>query len=172
MRSYFFFAMAIAAGAADVQFNRDVRPILSDKCFACHGPDAKAKGIALRLDSEEAAKRAIVPGDVVGSKLIRRITAAMPAMRMPPVSAGVALTAAEIETLRAWVEQGAKWEGHWAFLVPVKKPGTIDTFIRERLSKEGLTPSAAAPMETLIRRATLDLTGLPPTVAEFKSESY
>jgi len=172
MRYYLFFAFAVAAFAADVQFNRDVRPILSDKCFVCHGPDAKAKGIALRLDSEEAAKRAIVPGDAAASKLIRRITAAMPAMRMPPAASGVVLTAAEIETLRAWVEQGAKWEGHWSFLAPVKKPGNIDSFIRERLSREGLTPSPAASMETLIRRATLDLTGLPPTVAELKSESY
>ncbi len=172
MRCSLFFAFACAAFAADVQFNRDVRPILSDKCFACHGPDAKAKGIALRLDSEEAAKRAIVPGDVLGSKLIRRITAATPAMRMPPVSAGVVLTAGEIETLRAWVGQGAKWEGHWSFLAPVKKPGMIDSFIRERLSREGLALSPAAPMETLIRRATLDLTGLPPTVAELKTESY
>ena len=167
-----FFAFAGMALAAEVQFNRDVRPILSDKCFACHGPDAKAKGIALRLDSEEAAKSAIVPGDAAASKLIRRITAAMPAMRMPPMAAGAVLTTAEIGTLRAWVEQGAKWEGHWAFLAPVKKPGTIDTFIRERLAKDGLSPSPAASMETLIRRATLDLTGMPPTVAELKSESY
>ena len=172
MRHLLFFAFAGMALAAEVQFNRDVRPILSDKCFACHGPDAKAKGIALRLDSEEAAKLAIVPGDAAASKLIRRITAAMPAMRMPPMAAGAVLTAAEIGTLRAWVEQGAKWEGHWAFLAPVKKPGTIDTFIRERLAKDGLSPSPAASMETLIRRATLDLTGMPPAVPELKSESY
>jgi len=167
-----FFAFAGLVIADDVQFNRDVRPILSDKCFACHGPDAKAKGIALRLDSEEAAKRAIVPGDAAASKVIKRITATMPAMRMPPVASGITLTGAEIETLRAWIGQGAKWEGHWSFLPPVKKSGTIDSIVRERLTKAGLTPSPMASRETLIRRATLDLTGLPPTVEELKSESY
>jgi hypothetical protein len=172
MHRFLFFTMAGLGFAADVQFNRDVRPILSDKCFACHGPDAKTKGIALRLDSEEAAKKAIVAGNAAGSKLIQRITAPMAAMRMPPAASGVVLTAGEIETLRAWIGQGAKWEAHWSFLPPVKKAGTIDGFVKERLAREGMRMSPAAPMETLIRRATLDLTGLPPTVEELKTESY
>jgi hypothetical protein len=183
MRHLLFFAFAGMAFAEDIHFNRDVRPILSDKCFACHGPDAKAKGIGLRLDSEEAAKkdlgrgrRAIVPGDVEASLLLRRVSAPTAAMRMPPPAAGVVLTAAEVDTLRKWIGQGAKWEGHWSLLAPVKKPGTIDSFIRERLVKDGLSLSPAASSETLIRRATLDLTGLPPTVGEvdafLKNGSY
>ncbi|MBL8237309.1 MAG: DUF1553 domain-containing protein [Bryobacterales bacterium] len=166
MRQLLFLLLAGVAFSAEIQFNRDVRPILSDKCFACHGPDAKTKGIALRLDSEEAAKRAIVPGNIDGSRLVKRITAAVPAMRMPPVASGVSLTAGEIETLRAWIGQGAKWEAHWSFIPPVKKAGTIDSFVRARLAKEGLQPSPAATPETLIRRATIDLTGLPPTPKE------
>jgi hypothetical protein len=102
MRHLLFFAFAGLAFAEDVQFNRDVRPILSDKCFACHGPDAKAKGIALRLDSEEAAKRAIVPGDAAGSKLIRRITAPMAAMRLRLCAPGWAKARSGKVTGRFW----------------------------------------------------------------------
>ena len=175
MRYSIFFALGFALFAADgkIQFNRDVRPILSDKCFMCHGPDAKAKGIALRLDSEEAAKRdlgrgrrAVVGGDVAASVLMKRVTAPVPAMRMPPPATGVQLTAAEVETLKNWIGQGAEWEAHWSFIAPVKKPGTIDSLIRERLAREGLAMSGPASRETLIRRATLDLTGVTPTVAE------
>src|SRR5690606_31533561 len=103
-------------------FNRDVRPILSDKCFACHGPDAVAKKIPLRLDSEAAAKAAIVPGDPAASAVVKRITAAKPGMRMPPVSSGLKLTDTEIGVLTAWIKQGAPWQKHWAFLTPVRKP--------------------------------------------------
>src|SRR4249920_3493224 len=100
-----------------VEFNRDVRPILSDKCLRCHGTDATAKGIPLRLDSEAAAtadlgdgRRAIVPGDTASSQVIRRITATDEALRMPPVYSDLKLTPQEIETLRLWIAQGAKWQ--------------------------------------------------------------
>jgi hypothetical protein len=163
----------LLAAEERVEFNRDVRPILADRCFACHGADAKAKGVPLRLDIEEEAKkdlgkgsRAIVPHDAAASQLMLRVTKEGGALRMPPVSAGTGLTQGEIEILRKWIAQGAPWQRHWAFLPPVKKPGNIDTFVRARLAAEGLRPSQPARAETLIRRATLDLTGLPPAVAE------
>ena len=111
--------------AAQVRFNRDVRPILSDRCFACHGPDAKNKNIPLRLDSFEAAtavlrggRRAITPGDTAASQLIARIVSPVKGLRMPPAASGPPLSAAEVETLRQWVAQGAQWEKHWAYLPP------------------------------------------------------
>jgi hypothetical protein len=174
--------LAPAAGRP-LEFNRDIRPILSDKCWNCHGPDAVNKKIPLRLDSETAAKadlgghRAIVEGDPQASRLIQRITAPDNATRMPPPYAGVSLTPEQIETLRAWIEQGARWQKHWSFLPPrrpdppsvnhsgwVRNP--IDAFVLERLEREGLAPSPEAGRETLLRRVTLDLTGLPPSPAE------
>ncbi|MBI1760886.1 MAG: DUF1549 domain-containing protein [Acidobacteria bacterium] len=166
-----------------LDFNRDIRPILSDKCFACHGPDATAKRIKLRLDSEAAAKadlgghRAIVPGDTTRSELVRRITAADEAERMPPSHAPHQLTAQEIETLTEWVKQGAPWQQHWAFIPPARPAwpavknrawvrNAIDAFVLARLEKEGLQPSPEADRATLLRRVSLDLTGLPPTLAE------
>ncbi len=181
-----WFAALVAAplcAAPALEFNRDVRPILSDKCFACHGPDAAAKGIPLRLDQEAAAKSAargrpaILPGDPENSELIRRIMHPRRGLRMPPPHSGVALTAAEIETLRVWIAQGAPWQKHWSFLPPrrpeppqvnqagwVRNP--IDAFVLARLERENLAPSPEAPRETLLRRVSLDLTGLPPTLAE------
>ncbi len=158
--------------AGAVEFNRDVRPILSDKCFLCHGADAKTKNIPLRLDQEEFAKaRVIVPGKPEESELIRRITAEQAGRRMPPVHTGLKLSEAEIATLRAWIAEGAKWEKHWSFLPPKRVEAAagqnaIDYFVRQRLAREGLTPSPEASRETLLRRVTLDLTGLPPTPAE------
>jgi hypothetical protein len=175
----------LPAGAGpSIEFNRDVRPILSDKCFTCHGPDASARKIPFRLDMEAPAKadlgggkRAIVEGDVGASELVRRITTQNAALRMPPVYSGSKLTDVEIETLRDWVAQGAKWERHWSFLParrrsePEVKNKTwprnpIDYFVLARLEREGLAPSPEANKETLLRRMTLDLTGLPPTPAE------
>ncbi len=160
-----------------IEFNRDIRPILSDKCFACHGPDAPAKKIKLRLDSEAAALAAIVPGQPAQSKLIKRITHQDEALRMPPADAGRTLTEREKELLTEWIRQGAKWETHWAFIPPtrpalptvkkqawVKNP--IDTFVLARLEKEGLQPAPEADRATLLRRISFDLTGLPPTLPE------
>ena len=166
-----------------VDFNRDIRPILSDKCFSCHGPDAVAKKIPLRLDSEAAAKadlggrRAIVEGDPDASTVVKRITAEKPAMRMPPVYSGLKLTELEIQTIQEWIRQGAKWQKHWAFIPPVRRPlpavsdagwakTPIDNFVLQHLDGAGLKPSPEASREALIRRVSLDLTGLPPTVAE------
>src|SRR5882724_8308953 len=144
-----------------VEFNRDVRPILADKCYSCHAADAAAKKIPLRLDSEVAAKadrggrRAIVEGDPAASRMIRRITSENKAQRMPPVYSGLKLTAAEIETLRQWVAEGAKWQKHWSFIPPVRAAlpavknaawvrNPIDAFVLQRLEHEGLAPSAEA----------------------------
>ncbi len=160
-----------------IEFNRDIRPILSDKCFVCHGPDAPAKRIKLRLDSEAAALAAIVPGNPEQSKLIKRIKHKDEAMRMPPVNSGRSLTSPEIELLTEWIRQGAKWQTHWAFIPPtrpalpavknkawVKNP--IDAFVLARLEKEGLQPAPEADRATLLRRVSFDLTGLPPTLPE------
>jgi len=170
-----------------IEFNRDVRPILSDKCLHCHGTDATAKGIPLRLDSEAAAaadlgggRRAIVSGDATSSQLIRRITATDQALRMPPVYSDLKLTAAEIETLQLWIAQGAKWQSHWSFIPPKRYPlplvkqgawprNPIDYFVLQRLEREGLSPSPQADREILLRRVTLDLTGLPPTPEEISA---
>src|SRR2546421_7090435 len=180
-----FFALTLFLPTlyGSVEFNRDVRPILSDKCFSCHGADAVAKKIPLRLDSEAAAKadlggrRAIAEGDPVASQMIQRITSQNKAVRMPPAYSGLKLTATEIETLRDWVKQGARWQKHWAFIPPVRPPlpavkdapwvrNPIDTFVLAKLEREGLAPSPEAGRETLLRRASLDLTGLPPSIAE------
>lgn len=167
-----------------MEFNRDVRPILSDKCYICHGPDAKAKHIPFRLDHEEDAKAkladgkyAIVEGHPEQSEVIRRITATTPAMRMPPAYTGVKLSDSEIETIRNWIAEGGKWEKHWSFLPPKRYPvpqvknarwirNPIDAFVLARLERQGLAPSPETDRATLIRRVTLDLTGLPPTPAE------
>src|SRR5215510_2709620 len=122
-------AVQNSAPARQIDFNRDIRPIIADKCFACHGPDATAKKIKLRLDSEEAAtadlgrgRRAIVPGDIEQSQLVRRIKASDESMRMPPIDSGHKLAAAEIDLLVEWVKQGARWQRHWSFIAPSRPP--------------------------------------------------
>jgi hypothetical protein len=170
--------------ARKVDFNYQVRPILSDKCFKCHGPDARNRKAGLRLDTKEGAfaglksgGHAIVPGKLEESELVARITAEDETDRMPPKSLGRTLTAQEIELLKRWVEQGAEWKDHWSFIPPgdVHPPDVkqadwpvnpIDRFVLARLEAEGLAPSAEAGKERLIRRVTFDLTGLPPTTAE------
>ncbi len=158
--------------AAGVEFNRDVRPILSDKCFQCHGPDARNKGVPVRLDVEEEAKaRAIVPGMPDQSELIRRITTASKAKRMPPAHTGHSVAAAEVDVLREWIAAGAPWQKHWAFLTPRQAPvppgvHPVDHFVRARLETAGLRPSPPADPDALLRRVSFDLTGLPPTPAE------
>jgi hypothetical protein len=169
------------AGEA-IDFNRDIRPILADSCFSCHGPDEKQRMAGLRFDTKEGAAAkpgVIVPGDSARSRLIQRITAATPEMRMPPADSGRALTDKQIALLRRWVDQGARRESHWAYLAPVRpsvptsKAGwsrnVIDHFILARLEREGIKPAPEADKATLLRRVTLDLTGLPPTPAEVDS---
>ena len=175
---------ATAAAHAEVKFNRDIRPIMSDTCFHCHGPDAKSRKANLRLDiREDALKPAksgavpIVPGKPDKSEIIARIFTKDADDLMPPADAHKTLTAAQKETFRRWVAQGAKYETHWAFTptsrapLPVVKQKTwprncVDHFILARLEVEKLKPSPEAERTTLIRRVTLDLTGLPPTPAE------
>jgi hypothetical protein len=166
-------------------FNRDIQPILSDKCFKCHGPDKAARKSDLRLDVEAGAfadlggYRAIEPGQPAKSELIRRITSDDDDERMPPPKADRKLDAREMALLRKWIDQGAQWQKHWSF-IPPKRPAIptvpdkskewgdhpIDDFVLERLRKAGLEPSPRASKETLVRRVTLDLTGLPPIPAE------
>ena len=169
--------VAGSAWAAPVEFNRDVRAILSKNCFACHGQDAKKRKGKLRLDTAEALQSrdgvaAIVPGKLTESELWRRISSGDPDEVMPPVKTKKVLTAAERETLKRWIEQGAKYEMHWAFIAPKKSKvpagagNPIDAFLQRRLKQEGLKPAPLAKPETLVRRVCLDLTGLPPTPKE------
>ena len=175
-------AVAVAAPAAAVDFNTDIRPIFSDRCYACHGPDAATRMSALRLDSEEEAFQplsnggfAIVRGEPERSEIIRRVESESAAIRMPPAAFGHApLSSREIETLKAWVAEGAPWSRHWAF-EPVHRGGDtgapadpwtgnpIDRFVLARLQEAGAQPSERADRALLLRRVTLDLTGLPPT---------
>ena len=174
--------LALTAGAEPVKFNRDIRPIMSDTCFRCHGPDKRARMAGMRLDRREEALKTtasgavpIVPGEPDKSAIVQRIFAADPARRMPPKYAEKVLTDAQKETIRRWVAEGAVYEGHWAYQ-PVKRPivpdvpgakapirNPIDNFIQARLAREQLTPSPEADRRTLLRRVTLDLTGIPPT---------
>ncbi|HVK16781.1 MAG TPA: PSD1 and planctomycete cytochrome C domain-containing protein [Fimbriiglobus sp.] len=160
--------------AADVEFNRDVRPILSDACYACHGPDARARKAELRLDTKEglADETVVVPGQSAKSGLFQRITAADPSEVMPPPKSGKKLTPKQVETIKKWIDQGAKYEGHWAF-EPIRRPTPpagakhpVDAFVRTELARQKLTPSREADRVTLIRRLSFDLTGLPPKPAD------
>jgi hypothetical protein len=172
--------LAAPARAADppVDFARDVRPILSHHCFGCHGPDEKARQAGLRLDIRDVAirKKAIVPHDTKASKLVSRIIDPDEDRVMPPPESKRPLSDRQKQILRAWVEQGATYAQHWAF-TPPKRPtvpalndptiqSPIDAFVRQRLAKEGLAPAREADKRTLIRRVTLDLTGLPPAPEE------
>ncbi len=168
------FLPAVPRQEPPVDFEREVRPLLSDRCFTCHGPDPEKRKAELRLDTRDGAfaerdgRRAVVPGHPEKSEILRRLLTEDPDDRMPPARTGRPLTPAQVETLRRWIAQGAPWAAHWAFVPP--KPsavpdGThpIDHFVRERLAREGLAPSPEADRTTLLRRVTLDLTGLPPT---------
>ena len=193
MRSVVYMVGAVAllvvsgtANGADrpINFSRDIRSILSDKCFKCHGPDENERKANLRLDIPEgytakldSGVAAVVPGNLSESELIERLTTDDPSLKMPPPATGKTLTAEQIDVLKRWVAEGAEWKPHWAFQTPqrpavpeVKHTGwarnPIDQFVLARLELEGLAPAAQADKTTLIRRATLDLTGLPPTPAE------
>ena len=169
-----------------VEFNRHIRPILSDNCFTCHGPDGKQRQANLRLDTREGifADRGgyhiIAAGEPSHSRLFQRISAADKAVRMPPPWSERELTKPQVELIRQWIEQGAKWQRHWSFILPKRPPlpkvkgeawprNPIDHFILVRLEREGLKPSPQADKATLIRRVTYDLTGLPPTPAEVEA---
>jgi hypothetical protein len=163
-----------------ISFNRDIRPILANNCFACHGPDEKQRETKFHFDTKEAAfltPGIIVPGDAAKSILIERITHPDLSERMPPADSGHALTDRQIELLRRWIAEGAKWDTHWAYTAPTRPDppavrkrdwarNPIDRFILSRLEREQLEPSPEADRETLLRRVTYDLTGLPPTPAE------
>ena len=169
--------------AAPIDFNRDISPILSDACFACHGPDAAQRKAGLRFDTKEGAfarTGVIVPGDSSNSRLIKRVTASNPDTRMPPADSGKTLSAKQVELLRRWIDEGAKWNTHWAYVPPKRHEAprvamgswprnAIDNFVLARLEREGLRPSPPADKVTLLRRVSLDLTGLPPTTAETES---
>lgn len=175
----------VSAQSGSVSFNRDIRPIFSDTCFRCHGPDKNARKAGLRLDMrDEAIKKSrsgaipIVPGKPDESEIVRRIFSTDKSELMPPEEAHKELTSTQKEAIRRWVAEGAKYEGHWAYqpitrsAVPeIQNPKSklqnpIDAFIQARLAKEGLTPSPEADRRTLIRRVSLDLTGIPPTPTE------
>jgi len=161
-----------------IEFNRDVRPILSDKCFACHGPDKGKRKGDLRLDIEKEAfaeregRRAIVAGKLDDSELYKRIIHSSKRKKMPPEKFGKSLSQGEIDILRKWIEQGAGWQAHWSAIKPAKSdppPGEgnpVDRFIRTRLDREQKKPASQADRRTIIRRITFDLTGLPPSPAD------
>ena len=169
--------LAVSAADGPIRFNRDVRRVLSDKCFACHGPDAKTVEGDLRLDLRDDATRdggAIVPGDPDASELVRRIVSDDPDELMPPPDAHKPLTDDEREVLRRWIAEGAEYEPHWAY-TSLQRPGLpdvasanhpVDRFVASRLSEENVEPVAEADRVTLIRRLAFDLNGIPPTPEE------
>ena len=165
-----------------IDFSRDIRPILSDTCFKCHGPDESTREADFRLDTKAGAftdlggYRAIDPGKLETSELYRRITTD-DAERMPPDNAERKLSARQIELLGRWIEQGAVWQKHWSLVAPTRPPlpevnnpqwatNPIDFFVLDRLQRDGISPEPLADRETLIRRVTLDITGIPPTPEE------
>ena len=166
-----------------IDFNLHVKPILSDRCFACHGPDAANQESDFRLDTEEAALAAledntlaIVPGDPHNSELYHRITSADPEVMMPPPESNLKLSEQEVAVLTRWIEQGAEYKPHWAFIKPEEPEvpevagdwlvNEVDRFVAAKLTEKGWAPSKEATKEKLIRRVTFDLTGLPPSVEE------
>ncbi len=173
----------LLAAGGPIEFNKDVRPILSENCFACHGPDEAHRKAKMRLDQKESvfAERdghhVVVAGKPDDSEIIHRITNPDPDDHMPPPKTGKTLTPEQIATIRRWIQEGAPWQNHWAFVPPRRSAlpmvedtawprNSIDFFTLARMEKEGLKPSPEAARATLLRRVTLDLTGLPPTPAE------
>ena len=173
------------AGVPDrVDFNFHVKPLLSDRCFKCHGPDDRQRKGGLRLDVQasalatlESGHRAIVPGSTSKSELVRRITSTDPKVMMPAADSHLTLDEVEKATLIRWIEQGAEWKPHWAFIPPATPAlpavatsgwarGEIDRFVLAALEAKGWKPSPEAPRETWLRRVSFDLTGLPPTPAD------
>jgi len=180
-------AKAPAQKSPAIDFSRDIRPILSNNCFACHGPDENSRKAALRLDTQAGSRAptksggiAIVPGRTDQSRLIERINAADRSRQMPPPESGKTLSERERDLLSQWISEGAEYAPHWA-LRPIRRPSLpavsneswprndIDRFVLARLDSEGLAPSPEADKRTLIRRVSLDLTGIPPTPSEVES---
>lgn len=177
---------AADAAATPVDFNRDVRPILADKCFACHGPDESHREAELRLDVRDEALadrggyQVVVPGKPDESELIERITSEDDDLRMPPGSTGKSLSDRDVEVLRAWIAEGGNYQTHWAWIAPQKPPvpavsladwprNPIDHFVLAELDEQGLSPAPDADRRTLIRRLYFDLLGLPPAPEEVAS---
>jgi mono/diheme cytochrome c family protein len=178
--------LVLAQTAPTVDFQREIRPILSDNCFQCHGPDGAARQAGLRLDRRESALEArpngapIVPGKSADSLLFQRITDPDPNLRMPPADSHKRVTPAQIALLKRWIDAGAPWKEHWAFQTPVKPTpptvkdaawgrNSIDAFILAKLEEKGLAPAPAENQRALIRRVALDTTGLPPKPAEVET---
>jgi len=179
-------AMPAAMAAADeaatqtVDFARDLRPLLSNRCFQCHGPDAKRREAELRLDTAAGIASVLKAGKPAKSEILRRLTSDDPDERMPPPKSGKKLSDDEITLVRRWIEQGARGGGHWAFTPPVRPAipqvedtawvrNPVDAFVLARLEHEGLKPSPEAERAVLLRRLSLDLTGLPPTIDELSA---
>ena len=179
------FTMALACSsvnaAGTIQFNRDIRPILSENCFACHGPDASKRAAELRLDERDAAvaKAAFVPGKPEESELIRRIFSNDPDTVMPTPDSHKSLTPQQKESLKAWIAEGAEYQGHWAFIEPIKPElpqvrnngwirNPMDRFVLSELERKGLEPSPESELRSLLRRVSYDLIGLPPTPEEIE----
>ena len=174
----FLLAATLTAATKPVDFLREIRPILSDACFQCHGPDEATRMAKLRLDTKEGAlAKVVIPGNATNSPLIQRISETKSARKMPPSHAKIQLNETQISTLKRWVEEGANWQEHWSFLPPKTPPipavqlkqwprTDIDRFVLARLEQDKLKPSLEAEKPTLLRRLTLDLTGLPPTPQE------
>ncbi len=176
-----------AALAQQLRFNRDIRPLLTENCFLCHGPDPGTRKAGMRFDREEGlfgerkkGGHAVVKGDPAHSLLYQRITSGDPEQIMPPPKSHKTLTAQQKELVRRWIEQGAPWEAHWSFIAPVRSTAPlvqntawvrnpIDRFILARLEEKGLTPAGEADKRSLIRRVSFDLIGLPPTAEEVEA---
>jgi hypothetical protein len=180
------FSLMVQAEEPEVRFDRDIRPILSDNCFHCHGPDSEHREADLRLDLREDAIKdhdgsiAIKPGDLANSQAWQRIISSDEDEVMPPKESNKHLTKTQKDLIKRWIESGAEYTTHWAFVAPKKAPlpkvkqsdwvkNPIDHFILSELEKKGWQPNSEADRRTLIRRVTLDLTGLPPTPAQVKA---
>ncbi len=173
-----WFPIALPARSETIDFDSQVRPILADRCFRCHGPDPGSREADLRLDEEAAAKEwVIVPGDAEASELVARISSDEADYRMPPPDSKLALTREEIALLRDWVQQGAVWQQHWSFIpltdIAIPRPenggwirSPVDAFVLQKLQQVQRGPAPPADQATLLRRVSFALTGLPPSVAE------
>ncbi|MBN79589.1 MAG: hypothetical protein CMJ70_05570 [Planctomycetaceae bacterium] len=165
------------SGADPVSFSKQIRPVLADRCYACHGPDAAQRKADLRLDQETPIRSVLVAGDADSSELLARLSSDDPEYQMPPPASKLTVSQEEVALIRRWIDQGAQWEQHWAFVAPTRAPlptvedgawprNEIDRFVLAGLEAAGLQPTRPALKAHWLRRVTLDITGLPPTLAE------